>query len=1288
MHEERDALRNSVLPMLEEELAPLGAHLEFVDLRMGVDTVDLADDHSKQDLVLKVCLSEVDRSRPFFVAMIGGRYGWIAPVDRAAAAVREVGFEGEWLEADWRGKSITELELAYALRTPPGVEIRSFFYFRRLPYDQMDDESKAAYSDKHAAVSPLLAETDRRAAARRWLQLCALKRRLKERSDVAKRCREYSAAWDAQNKRVTGLESFVQKVAQDLLSELRSSAVEPNAASEFEQLVADRTRGFAGREAILRKLIEHAVGEQAPAASGICLTGPPGAGKSAIFAKLYQALARHTRVLVLAHAPGTGPRSDEIDLMLEQWVARLSTELNIDNPVALIPEEKRARADDAFSNVLQQAAGRGRQIVLLVDALDQMEDTARARQLTWLPSPLPPNVRVIVTTRAEKAATSVTGRPDVVREELPPLDQAESAEVIAEVYRRYHREPNMDVTSLVLARRGGTADESGGTALWIRLAAEQLNLLDRDDFLRADLDDGGTDDERLHKLILREASLLPASVEGLYERMIDRAGSLHGRVIAQAFAGAISFARHGWRERDLARLVPLVAKAMHAGERLTWGALAFAGLRRAFRGHLVRRGAEMRWDFGHAQLRIAARRQFQTPAVQRAIHKKMASHLLSLAPHDPLRASEALHHLLLTEELSAAGAYYGGDLTDAEERNATVVLAARIKTDGPSLAISLLQDAPRSKLTALSLRFCSHLDAALDRLAVPLDARLTIASSVLDIAKATPDLNVRARLYLRLSALLNIGEIRRAQGELSAAHLALREGVGTAEELGALQGELTPGLSPTILYSASLALNRLGDLVRGEGDLDRALQLYRQALAIRRRVVEDMGDLLEPRLGLATSFQLVGDVARLGGRPHQAEVEYREAVRLGEDIVARRPGNAQAELVLSVSLTKLGDTKEMQGDFEAALVSFASALKTRRRLVADHPDNPDYLSKLKSALTKTANLYGRRLENDAEAISLFTQAREVAWRLANLQPRPDWLRGYAMVLHDIAEYHRGRSRFAEATRLHQEALSIQRNVAPAAAAQPEWMRDLSIGLNRLGMANAGAGDLDGARECFGESAEIMKKLVERHGRAQWRADLGQVMIYQAQLLYETGAYPGAKIAVGRALEIARELVARPEVSTDWIDLLAVATGLLGDITAKVGTTREILTIYEESASLFRSLVRKSALAPGWRRALARLLFGIGQRRQDVGDSSGARTAWTESVAEFRRLPETALLDGDVLRTYAKAAFALAMSSEVASEVRALLDEAHRALTRAGEALELSEEEMGLLKFIETGRSQT
>ena len=70
MHFERDHLARSVFPRLVEELAKYRIHLYPVDLRWGI-----TDAESRR--ALDICMDVLEDCRPFFLGLIGGRYGWI-----------------------------------------------------------------------------------------------------------------------------------------------------------------------------------------------------------------------------------------------------------------------------------------------------------------------------------------------------------------------------------------------------------------------------------------------------------------------------------------------------------------------------------------------------------------------------------------------------------------------------------------------------------------------------------------------------------------------------------------------------------------------------------------------------------------------------------------------------------------------------------------------------------------------------------------------------------------------------------------------------------------------------------------------------------------------------------------------------------------------------------------------------------------------------------------------------------------------------------------------------------
>src|SRR5258705_3282456 len=74
MHSERDHLVAFVFPELKERCAKRQLHLVDVDLRWGV-----TEEESKRGSALEICLDEIERCRPFFIGLLGERYGWVPP---------------------------------------------------------------------------------------------------------------------------------------------------------------------------------------------------------------------------------------------------------------------------------------------------------------------------------------------------------------------------------------------------------------------------------------------------------------------------------------------------------------------------------------------------------------------------------------------------------------------------------------------------------------------------------------------------------------------------------------------------------------------------------------------------------------------------------------------------------------------------------------------------------------------------------------------------------------------------------------------------------------------------------------------------------------------------------------------------------------------------------------------------------------------------------------------------------------------------------------------------------
>ena len=119
---ERDILVRKIFPELRRRCRERQVELVDVDLRWGITEAE-----AQQGKVLPICLAEIDRSRPYFIGLLGERYGWVPEAQRYNASLVQ---EQPWLSEHAGGKSVTELEVLHGVLNNPAMAGHALFYFR------------------------------------------------------------------------------------------------------------------------------------------------------------------------------------------------------------------------------------------------------------------------------------------------------------------------------------------------------------------------------------------------------------------------------------------------------------------------------------------------------------------------------------------------------------------------------------------------------------------------------------------------------------------------------------------------------------------------------------------------------------------------------------------------------------------------------------------------------------------------------------------------------------------------------------------------------------------------------------------------------------------------------------------------------------------------------------------------------------------------------------------------------------------------------------------------------
>lgn len=74
MQSEQDMIRKKVLPRLRHFSRKMGQDVSIVDLRWGISGEDM-DSDKVMSKILSVCAEEIDSCQPYFVLLLGDRYG-------------------------------------------------------------------------------------------------------------------------------------------------------------------------------------------------------------------------------------------------------------------------------------------------------------------------------------------------------------------------------------------------------------------------------------------------------------------------------------------------------------------------------------------------------------------------------------------------------------------------------------------------------------------------------------------------------------------------------------------------------------------------------------------------------------------------------------------------------------------------------------------------------------------------------------------------------------------------------------------------------------------------------------------------------------------------------------------------------------------------------------------------------------------------------------------------------------------------------------------------------------
>lgn len=445
---EREKLVKETFPMLRKFCDEHGVLLTDVDLRWGI-----TDERKAEKGTLALCLAEIERCRPYFIGLLGESYGTI--LENIST---ELTAQYPWLSTK-EERSITELEITAAVLTDSSAAKSAFFYFRDPTYSDNQPEHRR---DDVVEVNP---------SAKNKVE--ELKQRIRESgANVKDDC--YTNLEDLDRFVLEDFKKFIDhefplNSAPDSLDRER---VEHEAYAHFHR------EAYVEREKYFKRLEEHVNTEGPP----LVVLGESGVGKSALLANWYLKYCQaHPDHIALMHFVGASAQSTDWAGLVRRILGELKRRFDIQEEIPTNENELSGTLGNWLRSASLQCRSSGDRIVIIIDALDALEDHEGALNLTWLPDQVYPETRLILSTLPGRPLEEMQRREcDFL--EVTPLDPEERIALITGFLQRFGKElPSAEIEKIA------RLSTQTSNPLYLRTLLEEIRLFGRYDALSEQL---------------------------------------------------------------------------------------------------------------------------------------------------------------------------------------------------------------------------------------------------------------------------------------------------------------------------------------------------------------------------------------------------------------------------------------------------------------------------------------------------------------------------------------------------------------------------------------------------------------------------------------------------------------------------------------------------------------------------------------------------------------------------------------------------------------------------------
>lgn len=498
LQEEREHLVKKIFPEIRALCRARGITFTEVDLRWG-----LTDEDVVLGQVIRTCLEEIDRCRPYFIGITGERYGHVPDLleyYKDADLLRRY----PWIQnAAMEGSSIIDLEFRHAALNDPttisgtgndgGWNGGTRFFFRRSRRAQL-----SAVDDAEAA------------------RLAVLQQRVRDSGLPVEEFRDPGSLGEAV------YEALLEIIDHDFADVVPPTRLEEE-RTRHRAFAESRRHAYIPNPEYLHRLDNWLPGTEPP----MVIYAESGSGKSSLVSFWCDLIRRsHPDLPIIEHYVGIGAGTIDHFGVMQHIIHEVAEIIGRELTVPREPGKVAELFADMFGFLKEK------RLVIVIDGINQL--TGEAQQLTWLPRTLPSNVRLIITSTVEQTLVDLRSR-GWVHLGMQPLKEREREAVIVRYLSEFHKALAPELVHRI------AEDAKCAHPLFLRTLLEELRL------------DSGHEQLPQHV----DAYLQTTGTEDLFQAVLERMENDYGARAVRDVMSRLWGSRFGLGELALVELTGL-----------------------------------------------------------------------------------------------------------------------------------------------------------------------------------------------------------------------------------------------------------------------------------------------------------------------------------------------------------------------------------------------------------------------------------------------------------------------------------------------------------------------------------------------------------------------------------------------------------------------------------------------------------------------------------------------------------------------------------------------------------